>query len=79
VPAPFGFTAVDAPVDGSGVVAFDFGVDPAFAARADFPPENGVHEGLRRTAASLTQVAAFLKDGLIINPCEGPCALLDVP
>lgn len=79
VPAPFGFDVVDAPVDGSGVVGFDFGIDPALTAIANFPPENGVHEGLRRTPASLTQVAAFLKDGVIINPCTGPCALLDVP
>jgi hypothetical protein len=79
VPPPFGFIVEDAPVEGSGFVGFDFGVDTSAAAVADFPDDNGVHEGLRRTEAALRQVDAFLNDGVIIAPCDGPCGTLALP
>ena len=80
VPAPFGFSTSSAPHEGSGLVAFDLGADPNISAVADFPEKNNVHEGLRRTAAAIAQDAAFLRDGVIINPCDGaPCNVLQNP
>ena len=80
VPVPFGFETTTAPHTGSGFVAFDLGADPAINAPADFPEENNVHEGVRRTDAVLTQDAAFFRDGVIINPCgDAPCGRLVNP
>ncbi|MDP2340067.1 MAG: hypothetical protein Q8O67_03850 [Deltaproteobacteria bacterium] len=77
VAAPFGLASQAAPFEGSGLAVFDLGVDPLINVPADFPDENDVHEGLRRTEAALAQDAAFFADGVIINPCDGaPCGPL---
>lgn len=76
VPAPFGLEVEQAPHDGSGFVIFDFGVDPAIAGVASFPPDNDVHDGLRSTPESLTQVGAFLQEGVIAPACALPCEQL---
>ncbi len=64
----------DYPLDGSGLVIFDFGVPPV-------PPEaraaddgNGVHTGLRKLPAAVSQIVRFLKPGgLIEQTCDGLC------
>ena len=75
----FGLDQVDAPVAGSGFFAFDFGVDTSFYEKADFGPETPVHNGLRLTPEALAQIGAFLNEGVIMNPCDGPCSPLVVP
>ncbi|MBI2898487.1 MAG: hypothetical protein HYY06_33355 [Deltaproteobacteria bacterium] len=77
-PAPRQVAALEevpAPLDGSAMVEFDFGVDPLPGIEA-VPPEetNPVHEAVRRLDASMRQVDAFLRpDGRIEATCEGPC------
>jgi hypothetical protein len=67
------------PRAGSGLALFDLGIDTAFLADAT-PADNGnrVHDGLRTTAAARLQQQVFLEDGIIINPCLGPCGVLEV-
>lgn len=82
VPSPrpiWGLAQVPAPFDGSAIAEWDFGVEiPDLVARptAD-APDNGVHEGVRRTTSSIKQIDAFFRpDGLIENFCaggDGPC------
>jgi hypothetical protein len=63
-----------APVSGSGLFVFDVGDDESFyddAQPAQVSTES--HEALRRTAEVRTQIRAFFDDGVIENPCDGPC------
>lgn len=63
------------PVDGSALVEFDFGVDPATVQEATpSTQENDVHEAVRRLAADKAQIDAFLRpSGLISNTCSDAC------
>lgn len=80
VDAPFGLDVVAAPHDGSGFVAYDFGVDKDEVLVADFPEENGVHEGVRRTEPALRQIDAFFHSGVVVAGCDdGPCGPLAIP
>jgi hypothetical protein len=78
VPGPRTIPALDdvsAPVDGSAIVEFDFGIDPLPGIEA-IPPEdeNVVHEAVRRLDASMDQVDAFFRpDGRIEATCDGAC------
>jgi hypothetical protein len=61
--------------DGSGVVFYDTGRNPAPWA-ANIPPRDGddPHENVRRTPAAKLQKAEFLKSGgRIVDVCRGPC------
>jgi hypothetical protein len=61
--------------DGSGVVFYDTGNNPAPWA-ANIPPREGddPHENVRRTPAARIQKAEFLKTGgAIVDVCGGPC------
>ena len=65
---------VAAPATGSGLFVVDVGEDDAFY--DEMQPaqvETSTHEGLRRTAAIRAQLRAFYDDGVINNPCDGPC------
>ncbi|MBI1949559.1 MAG: hypothetical protein HYS27_27985 [Deltaproteobacteria bacterium] len=75
----FGLDDAPAPHRGSGLFAFDFGVDTAFYETAE-PAEDGnaVHEAVRRSPEALAQLDAFFRDGVIINPCGERCAV-EVP
>ncbi|MDF1566318.1 MAG: hypothetical protein P1V51_25020 [Deltaproteobacteria bacterium] len=71
---PWGFERVSPPHDGSAYVTYDLG-DPAVPA-GSAPPEvdGGVHGDLRKQATHMAQLDAFLRpDGVVINPCSGPC------
>src|SRR5262249_24299653 len=72
--AVWGLAQKAAPVVGSALTLFDFGVDPAINLQA-VPPlaENPVHEGVRLLSTALAQMDAFYADGTIIQPCDGPC------
>lgn len=79
VTPPFGYAVEDAPFDGSGFCAFDFGVDTSEAAFADFPEKNPVHDNFRTRPAVVRQLAAFLNTGVIEAPCEGACGVQPLP
>ena len=77
MPAPvsvFGLAPVaeaDAP---SSLTLFDFHVDTSGYSDGKPISPNDVHEGVRRNAAALKQMEAFLKPGgVIIHACDGPC------
>ena len=77
-PGPRTIPALDdvtAPVDGSAIVEFDFGIDPLPGIEAIPPDEtNEVHEAVRRLDASMRQIDAFFRpDGRIEATCDGPC------
>ena len=60
----------------SGFVAYDLGQDDAFYERAEpADSENPVHAGLRRVPEVRAQMATFVNEGVIENPCVGPCVL----
>jgi hypothetical protein len=69
---PLGLGTAVAPIDGSALNIFDFGIEPHVEATpAD---DNVVHESVRRAAASKAQVSAFLRPGgLIEQTCSGVC------
>jgi hypothetical protein len=64
------------PVEGSGYVLYDFGIDTSFYAVSS-PAEDGnvAHEAVRRVPQALDQMDVFLNRGKIINPCGGPCVV----
>ena len=60
----------------SGLVYFDMGVAPDWADRWEaVSGQNRVHDGLRATPQARDQMDAFWADGVIINPCDGPCVI----
>jgi hypothetical protein len=77
--AIFGLVDEPAPRDGSGFFAFDLGFDGSFAAVPDFPDLTPVHDNLRFVDEVQDQAAAFLRDGVIVNPCDGSCGVLPLP
>jgi len=70
-----GVPEIEGPVDGSAMTLFDFGIDLSVYARAAAPElGNQVHDRLRLTDPVVRQLASFVKDGTIIQPCDGqPC------
>jgi hypothetical protein len=71
--AVWGLPATAAPVDNAYVV-YDLGAAPLPDGTYPAPPENGVHEGVRRTARAQAQLAAFLRaGGQVIDSCGGAC------
>jgi hypothetical protein len=67
-----------APVSGSGLFVYDVGDDESFY---DDPQpaqvDTEAHEALRRLAELRAQLRAFYDDGVIVNPCDGPCVGLE--
>ena len=69
--APWGLPTTTAPFEGSGAYMYDFGIDASFEEEATFPDdENRVHSVTGATRQSQEQGTAFLRDGVIINPCD---------
>jgi hypothetical protein len=71
---PFGLEPAAAPLDGSGLTLWDFGVDHSVYDVAD--PSgvgNVVHEGVRQEAAAIDQLRRFLDSGRIEHTCDGVC------
>lgn len=69
---------VAGPVE-SGLTLVDFGVDQT-ATRTWSPVTNDapIHEDVRRMAEIRAQMRRFLvDDGLVENPCDGPCVVAD--
>jgi hypothetical protein len=70
----YGLTPASAPIDGSALALYDFGIDLSVYAKADPPDrENVVHDGLRTTRAAISQLSTFFREGRVINPCDGTC------
>ena len=58
----------------SGLVEYDFGVEPPDVYATLRGPETPVHGALRRLEATKAQIDAFLRpDGTIVNTCDGVC------
>ena len=71
-----GLKEADAPLDGSALVEFSFGIPAPRPGVLAMPSEedNEVHEAVRRTVASRTQIDAFFRPGgLIEQTCDGVC------
>jgi hypothetical protein len=70
---PLGLASAEAPLDGSALTIHDFGFEPELQAVAA-AEGNIVHDSVRRTSASKTQVSTFLRPGgLVVNACTGVC------
>ncbi|MHB1844308.1 MAG: hypothetical protein ACYCWW_05675 [Deltaproteobacteria bacterium] len=71
----YGVPEATAPVEGSALQLFDFGIDTQAAYALASPnanDDNGVHESVRVQPAALAQLSAFFTDaGVIENPCDG--------
>jgi hypothetical protein len=73
---PWGLSTASAPHEGSGLTVFDLGVDTSFYAVAE-PADSATitHDELRLHDEPLAQIRAFLHEGRIVDPCDGPCVL----
>ncbi len=72
--AVWGIPDADASTLGSALTVWDFGIDPGVYREPVAPDANAVHEGVRRDPKAIAQMDAFLKpDGVVIDPCQGPC------
>ena len=70
---PIGLETVAPPADGSALTIYDFGFTAEVNAVAA-TEGNLVHDSVRRTQASKTQVSSFLRpSGTIVNACDGVC------
>lgn len=71
----WGMEQLPTPHPGSGLVEFDYGVDPLPDLIADFPEQaNDVHESVRRNPASMDQLDGFFApDSAIEQVCEMAC------
>jgi hypothetical protein len=79
IPPIFGLETSSVDQATSGVFPFDLGVDTAFLAVPDFPEQTPVHDVLRLLPEAREQMARFLAEGRIVNPCVGSCGVLPVP
>ncbi len=72
---PYGLAAVPAPVEGSALAIYDFGIDVEKLNRLADPPleENPVHEGVRRLTPALEQMKVFFREGRVVHSCSGVC------
>jgi hypothetical protein len=74
-----GLSEQAAPIDGSAISEFDFGIDPepgyyANPPTSPAPGQTDVHEAVRRLPAAREQLSRFLKPGgLIEQTCDGVC------
>ena len=69
-----GLDTFEGPHAGSGLVEYDFGLDPDPTLTWTIPDGNEVHEGLRRLPAVKSQISAFFwPDGQIKATCVGVC------
>lgn len=76
--SPYGLTPGPAPIAGSALALYDFGIDvQALNAQATPAAQNNqVHDGLRHFGPALEQMRQFYADGTIIAPCDGgPCVV----
>jgi hypothetical protein len=77
-PAPFAIQDLGtaaAPIDGSALALYDFGV-PGDPAPTPTPPavDTPPHNGLRLIPAAMAQIDAFLRPGgSVVQTCSGPC------
>ncbi|RLB64161.1 MAG: hypothetical protein DRI90_05250 [Deltaproteobacteria bacterium] len=77
-PAPRAITGLaeaDAPLDGSAIVEFDFGIDPLPGIEA-IPPtsDTEAHNGVRQLEVAKEQLDLFLRPGgTIDHTCDGVC------
>ena len=72
--SPYGLAPASAPVDGSALVMWDFGIDlTAEYAVAKPSVDNPVHEGLRKETSAQQQMLRFFQDGTITDTCGGAC------
>ncbi len=76
VPSPaevYGLETTDAAVP-AGLTLFDFGIDLSVYDEAEPAPNNNpVHESVRLEPAALEELGGFLRDGMVVHPCDGPC------
>jgi hypothetical protein len=74
VASPYGIVTATAPVSGSALVLWDFGIDlHAEYAVAAPATDNPVHEGLRKATSAQQQMLRFFQDGTVTDTCGGAC------
>ena len=58
----------------AGLTLYDFGIDLSVYDEAQPAADNNpVHEAVRLEPAALEQLGGFLRDGIVVHPCDGPC------
>jgi hypothetical protein len=76
----FGIPLADPSGLSSAMTLWDFGISPSVYAVEAPPDPNAVHNGLRDEPTAIAQMNAFLRpNGVVTNPCGGPCASGDAP
>ncbi len=69
----YGLETTDGPAP-AGLTLFDFGIDLSVYDEARPAEENNeVHEAVRLEPAALEELGGFLRDGMVVHPCDGPC------
>ncbi len=71
----WGVEEVSGPFEGSGIVEFDFGLDPVPDTNVPptAPPDDDPHDAVRVLTAAYAQTDTFLRTGRIEPTCDGPC------
>ena len=77
-PAPAGYHGLEeqeGPINGSALATFDLGIDLPGVYTVPNPDhvDNDVHQGLKELAPVVSQMDAFLTEGVVKNFCSGPC------
>lgn len=73
---PWGLERAEAPVDGSGIVTVDFGVDDSFYATPVFrEDQTPAHASAREAPEVQAQIRTFLATGVIEGLCDDACVL----
>lgn len=74
--AVYGLEQIPTPLEGSGLVVFDYGIDDSFYLYPGPPEaENNVHNSLRTEPEVIEQIKTFVSEGAITDTCGGDCVI----
>ncbi len=73
-----GLPLVAGPIDGSAYAEFDFGLPPAPVCNVPQALCEDPHGKLRGLDEARAQLDRFFRDGVVIEPCGGPCVFPDL-
>lgn len=74
----WGIEEAEGPFSGSGIVEFDFGLPEVPKENVppkgpDFPEDADPHDAVRVLQAAQDQTDTFLREGVVVPTCDGPC------
>jgi len=70
----YGIDEVDAPMTGSAMVEYSFGLPPEPLTNTPATAGKDPHDVLRTLDSAQEQSFRFFKDGVVAPFCSGPCA-----